>query len=170
VAAALLLAPSLAAAASSLPGLMAGVYKTHFKSGLVDGEAYTAENILEIVPYKDDAAYFRIHLDFYNGHECGISGIARATAGALVYHGPKDYTGAPCILTLRRAADGIHLYEDENGSCRNQTCGARGGYGYKADNPADFPAAGQRPIRYLPRLLASSEYADAVKEYAAAPR
>jgi hypothetical protein len=52
------------------------------------------------------------------------------------------------------------------GPARNQTCGARGGYGFKPDGTADFPPAGRRRIRYLPRLLASDEYVRAVKEYA----
>ena len=173
MAAVLVLAPALAAhpaPASSLPTLMAGVYKTKFKNGLVDGESYVSENILEIVPYRDDAAYFRIHLDFYNGHECAISGIAEAKLDRLVYRGPVDATEGPCVLNLRRASDGIHLYEGENGACRAMTCGARGGYGFKPDTSADFSLASRRPIRYLPRLLASQEYSDAVKAFAAAPR
>ena len=159
------LAPTLVIGAG-VPTLMAGVYKTHFKNGLVDGETYISKNILEIVPYSPRAAYFRIHLEFYNGHECAISGIAEATADALVYHGERDYTGAPCILTLRRGQDGIHISEAENGACRNQTCGARGGYGYKTDGAADFPLASRREIRYLPRLLKSDQYLEAVKAHA----
>jgi len=160
MAAVLALSPSIAAQAappSSLPAQMAGVYKTKFKNALVDGESYVSENILEIVPYQNDAAYFRIHLEFYNGHECAISGIAKAKVDKLVFQGPADATGEPCILNLRRAADGIHIYEGENGACRAQTCGMRGGYGYKPDGTADFSLASRRPIRYLPRLLASQD-------------
>ncbi len=160
----LVLAPVLAVA-GSLPNLMAGVYKTRFKNGLIDGETYVSENVLEIVPYRDGAAYFRIHLEFYNGHECAISGIADAVADALVYRGPSDYAGAPCVLTLRRERDGIHISEGENGACRNQTCGARGGYGFKTDGSADFTVASRREIRYLPRLLSSDQYVEAVKAY-----
>jgi hypothetical protein len=160
----------MAAPATGTPALMAGVYKTRFKNGDVEGETYTSENILEIVPYKQNAAYFRLHLEFYNGHECGISGIADVIADRLVYRGKAPGEDSPCILNLRRRPDGVHIWESSDGACRNSTCGARGGYGFKSDNPADFPAATQRQIRYLPRLLASSEYADAIKEYEARPR
>lgn len=150
----------------SLPALMAGVYKTKFENALVGGEPYLSENILEIVPTRGRAAYFRIHLEFYNGHECAISGIADARGDTLIYRGPDDVDGQPCILSLRRARDGVHIYEGENGACRNQTCGARGGYGFTPNGAADFAAATRRPIRYLPRLLASDEYATAIKAYA----
>ena len=156
-----------AEAMSGLPAQMAGVYKTRFKNALVGGETYVSEDILEIVPYRSKAAYFRLHLDFYNGHECSISGIAEATADTLIYRGPDDVDGHPCMLSLRRARDGVHISEGENGACRNQTCGARGGYGFKSGGAADFPLASRRSIRYLPRLLASSQYADAIKEYTA---
>ncbi len=153
-----------------LPALMAGVYKSRFKNALVDGETYVSENILEIVPVRDRAAYFRIHLEFYNGHECAISGIAEASLDTLIYRGPNDIDNKPCILTLRRARDGVHIFEGENGACRNQTCGARGGYGFKPDGAADFPLTSRRSIRYLPRLLASDEYAQALKAYEARAR
>jgi hypothetical protein len=156
--------------ASGLPALMAGVHKTKFKNALVGGETYVSENILEIVPVRGRAAYFRIHLEFYNGHECAISGVAEANVGALIYRGPDDVDNHPCVLSLRRARDGVHIYEGENGACRSQTCGARGGYGFKPDGAADFPLTSRRPIGYLPRLLASDEYVKAVKEYAAGPR
>jgi hypothetical protein len=163
------LAP-VAPRAGGLLVLIAGVYKTKFKNALVGGETYVSENVLEIVPVRGRAAYFRIHLEFYNGHECAISGIAEASVDTLVYRGPDDIDNHPCVLSLRRARDGIHIYEGENGACRNQTCGARGGYGFKSDGAADFPVASRRPIRYLPRLLASDEYAKAVKEYDARHR
>jgi len=168
---AMALAPSaLASQANGLPALMAGVYKTKFKNGLVGGETYVSENILEIVPVRGRAAYFRIHLEFYNGHECAISGIAKANVDTLIYRGPDDVDNHPCVLSLRRARDGVHIYEGENGACRSQSCGARGGYGFKPDGAPDFPLASRRPIRYLPRLLASDEYTRAVKEYAIPPR
>jgi hypothetical protein len=167
--AALLLALSLpaVAAAPGLPAALAGVYKHRFSNGDVQGEKYTSEDILEIVPVDADAAYVRLHLEFFNGHECGIEGVARQAGQNLVYAGPADADGKPCRLTLASKPDGIHIYEDENGACRNQTCGMRGGYGYKADNPPDFTPAERRTIRYLPRLLASSEYKQAMAEYRA---
>ena len=166
---ALLLALALpaVAAAPGLPAAMAGVYKHRFANADVGGDHYTSEDILEIVPVSGDAAYVRLHLDFYNGHICAISGVARQAGQSLVYDGPADADGKPCRLTLASRRDGLHIFEDENGACRNQTCGARGGYGYKADNPPDFTPAQRRTIRYLPRLLASTEYKAALAEYQA---
>jgi hypothetical protein len=146
---------------------MAGVYKHTFDNELVNGEPFKSENILEIVPYKPGTAYFRIHSEFYNGHMCDIAGIAAAAADRLTYHGPNDDSGAPCTLTIRRASDGIHIYKNETMACRNQTCDARGGYGYSPGEPPDFKLTDHKPIRYLPRLLASGEYAGAVSDYTA---
>ncbi len=107
---AMAVAPSaLGAQLSGLPALMAGVYKTKFKNGLVGGESYVSENILEIVPVRGRAVYFRIHLEFYNGHECAISGIAEASVDTLIYRGPDDVDNHPCVLSLRRTRDGVHI-------------------------------------------------------------
>ncbi|MEJ1976039.1 MAG: hypothetical protein WDN49_07915 [Acetobacteraceae bacterium] len=152
-----------------MPESMAGVYKHRFANGLVTGEKFQSEDVLEIVPYQAGAAYFRIHSEFYNGHMCDIAGIATASADHLTYDGPKDDSGAACTLTIRQARDGIHIYENENLACKNQTCGARGGYGFRPDGAPDFKLTDRRPIRYLQRLLASSEYASAVKDYTARP-
>ena len=69
VLAAVVVAGSALAAVPSLPEALAGVYKTHFKNGLVSGETYVSEDILEIAPTGPGAAYVRTHLEFYNGHE-----------------------------------------------------------------------------------------------------
>jgi hypothetical protein len=161
----LALVATAALAASALPKDWAGVYKHRFANGDVSGEHYKSEDILEIVPVDASAAYFRLHTEFFNGHICDISGVARQRGEALVYDGPKDVDGHPCRLHLAPAPGGISIYEDENGACRAQTCGARGGYGYKPDNPPEFTFAARREIRYLPRLLGSSEYKAALAEY-----
>jgi hypothetical protein len=163
----LALALPAVAAAPGLPADLAGVYKHRFANGDVQGDHYTSEDILEIVPVSGDAAYVRLHLDFYNGHICDIAGVARQAGQSLVYDGPPDVDGKPCRLTLAARGDGIHIFEGENGSCRAQTCGARGGYGFTANNPPEFTPAQRRTIRYLPRLLASSEYKAALAEYQA---
>lgn len=158
--------PALAAA-PGLPAALAGVYKHRFPNGDVQGDHFISEDILEVVPVSADAAYVRLHLEFFNGHVCDISGVARQAGEALVYDGPADLDGKPCRLTLAARRDGVHIFEDENGACRAQTCGMRGGYGYKADNPPDFTPAQRRTIRYMPRLLASDEYKSALAEYRA---
>lgn len=144
---------------------MAGVFKHRFPNALVSGETYQSEDILEIVPRTPATAYFRLHLEFYNGHVCDLSGIADRDKDRLTYHGPKDADGKACLLSIQRGADGIRISEDQNQACRAQSCGARGGYGNNPKGEPDFKLSERREIRYLPRLLASSEYAAAVAEY-----
>lgn len=148
-----------AAAAPSLPEALAGVYKTHFKNGLVSGETYRSENILEVVPTTPDSAYLRAHLEFYNGHECELSGVAHLEGRDLVYREPpaKKVGDRACVLHLGRKAAQVVL-TDEDGSCQAY-CGARGSF-----SDDSFPASSRRPIRYMARLKASSEFREALKE------
>jgi hypothetical protein len=144
---------------------LAGVYKTRFRNADVSGDSYMSENVLTIAPYRPGLTYFSVHLEFFNGHECEISGIAKASDDELRYH--KILMDEPCDLTIRRAADGIHVFEASNGACRNESCGMRGGYGESPDAKADFPMSSRRPIRDLPALLASDDVRDAIREYEA---
>lgn len=143
---------------------LAGVYRDSFANGTVDGHDYRSENILEIVPRTPASAYFRAHLEFFNGHSCDIWGIADRRADALVYDGPVNPQGKRCHLRLA-VADGRIRFDDADGACRADTCGARGGY-----DGIDFKLGSRRPIRYLDRLLASPEYAEAVQRHAAPQR
>jgi hypothetical protein len=155
------------AVAAQLPPLdrLAGVYRKDFPNGTVDGEKYQSENVLEIVPHSPTSAYFRTHLEFFNGHSCDIWGVADVHDGALVYDGPPNMEGQPCRLHLS-VANGKLALADPDGACRADTCGARGGY----DGIA-FDLTARRPIRYMQKLLASSEFAEAVKQHdAAKPR
>jgi len=140
------------------PASIAGVYKTHFKNGLVSGETFTSENVLEIVKLAPDAAYVRARLNFYNGHLCAIYGVAHVEDRELVYRGPTEtYPGATqCVLHL--AVKGKSLTLADGGTCW-ANCGARGMF----DNAA-FPTASRRPVRYMTRLKASREFAAAMTE------
>ncbi len=147
---------------------VAGVYKHRFENGDVQGDRYMSEDILELVPLTPRTAYFRIHAEFYNGHECNLSGIADLMPDALTYFGEAnaDAQGNPCTLKFRATPDGLTL-QDVTSACRMQTCGARGGYGDGTD--VDYPFTERRIIRYLPRLRASQEFRDAVKQHASHP-
>jgi hypothetical protein len=140
------------------PASIAGVYKTRFKNGLVSGETYTSENVLEIVKLAPDAAYVRARLNFFNGHLCAIHGVAHVEEHELVYRGPLEtYPGAErCVL--RVAVKGKSLALADGSTC-SAYCGARGMF-----NNAAFPTASRRPIRYMTRLKASREFAAAVTE------
>ena len=162
----LTLAPGGKSAVAPQPGPAdwAGVYKVRFDNALVSGEHYRSENILEIAAYSKDAAYVRLHLEFANGHQCVLWGVADQVGPALVYRAAPDGADRPCVLTLKRAGGRLTL-ADEGGVCRLENCGARGVF-----EGVGFPVSARRPIRYLPRLKASSEYKDAVAAYRARSR
>jgi hypothetical protein len=143
--------------ALSIDGL-AGVYKDRFQNGLVDGTNYTSEDVLEIVKVSPNEAYIRAELAFFNGHSCSISGIARRDGEKLVYRPRESHSDGPCALTLRRQGDKL-VFGDTNGQCKAGYCGARGGF-----DDVGFKLSARRPIRYMRRLLASHEYAQAIAE------
>jgi hypothetical protein len=138
---------------------LAGRYYDQFKDALVTGDKYTGEDIVEIAPIQPGAAFVRIHLDYYNGHSCDLSGVAQSQAGALVYRDPTpQYDGGTCIHRLRR--NGRSLSIDDNGGTCSGYCGARGSL-----TNVTVPFSSKRPIRYLTRLKASEEYRDALAEW-----
>jgi hypothetical protein len=137
-----------------------GVYKNRFANSTVQDEHFQSEDILEIVSYSANAIYFRVHLEFYNGHTCDLSGIAAYENGSFVFHGTSDVSDAICKLTIKADSGNVTL-DDVGGNCRTYSCGARGGY-----HDVSFPIKSRRVIKYLKRLTASHEYADAAADYA----
>lgn len=158
----LLLLPLLLGAGPATPDpshQLAGRYDEQFPDGLVTGETYTGNNIVEIVPVAPGAAYVRIHLDYYNGHVCGIWGVARAEADALVYRDPRPNTdGSHCVLSVRKAGKSLSI-NDGDSSCKGY-CGERGTL-----TKVRLPYASKRPIGYLPRLERSRQYRQALAEW-----
>ena len=145
------------AAADSLIDDVAGVYRHSFENGDVDGTKYRSENVLEIVKIRPDQAYIRAHLEFYNGHRCSVYGIAKLEGEALTYR-TRSYNNSVCVLTLRRRGDRL-VFGDNGSACRDKFCGMRGAF-----EGEGFLLSSRRPIRYMKRLLASREYAEAVAE------
>jgi len=146
-----------AGAAAFDPGRIAGRYGRHFLNGLVDGSHYWSDDVLEIVRLDPRRAYFRAELQFYNGHECSISGIAHSDGNGLVYREPDPNTdGAHCTLHIRETPTGVRLEDDH--SCQDH-CGARGTL-----NGDDFDRKSRRPITYMDRLKRSSEFREALAE------
>jgi hypothetical protein len=148
----------IGAAAAFDPARIAGRYGHHFRNGLVDGSTYWSDDVLEIVKLGRDRAYLRAGIDFYNGHSCTIFGIAHAGPGGLVYRErAPNFEGGHCVLRVSPTrSGGVRL--DDGGSCHDH-CGARGSL-----DGVDFGAGSRRPIAYLARLRASSEFRDALKE------
>jgi hypothetical protein len=158
-----LVAVAMTAARADAAGLdidkVTGVYKKAFRNGDTSGEKYTSENILEIVKLSPTTAYFRVHLEFFNGHLCEESGVARVKDRALVYHGEVNTEGKQCVLSFQLVKGKMTL-GDEGGACRAGTCGARGGYDF-----VEFDMKRRRSIRYMKRLLNSEEYKAAIEEF-----
>ena len=67
-------------AADKLIGDIEGVYKHRFPNGAINpgkpDDKYESEDVVEIVRYDTSRIYVRAELQFYNGHQCSISGIA----------------------------------------------------------------------------------------------
>lgn len=147
------------------PSSVAGVYKHSFDNGDVEGDRYRSEDILELVTVSPKTVYFRTRLEFFNGHECALSGIADVEGAALVFHDPQaDYQGRHCVLRIEKTAAALAFREgDATWTCKNEYCGERGAF-----EGEDFALRERRTIRYMARLLASQEYREAVSSYAAA--
>jgi hypothetical protein len=165
------LIPALVLAAPTLNiDSIAGVYKDRFPNSTVDDGKFTSENILEVVKISPNRAYVRTHLEFYNGHLCSFHGIANVEGFELVYRKPtkawvfggkgkpQREIDAVCILSLKRERNRL-VFEDKDDVCRASMCGARG-----ILRDAAFDLKSRRTIRYMPRLLASREYAEAISE------
>jgi hypothetical protein len=134
---------------------IAGLYVSGFMNGNIEGHRYWSDDALEIVKLSPATAYFRTHLEFFNGHLCSLWGVAEAEGQSLVYRQPE----LQCVLRLDVAGGKISLV-DEGGHCRDQTCGNRGMYDREA-----FSLKSRRSIRYMQKLLASEQYLSALKEY-----
>lgn len=120
------------------------------------------ENTMEIVPYGPRKAYIRLRTVWSHGHECSAYGIFRAE-GATYVHDDTLLDGSPCRMTIRRAGGRFvfavrDLRRDEAVQACGGGCGARGSF----DREDRFRIGQRRPIRYLKRLHASSEYEAAV--------
>ncbi len=145
-----------AAPSSSKVDQLAGRYSRHFPNALMDGTRYWSDDVVEIVPVGARHAYMRIRLEYANGHQCGLSGVAVAEGPALVYREPPEESDdGSCRLRIQR--DGASLRLDDGGGSCSTYCGARGTL-----SGVTLPWRSKRPISYLPRLKASREYVDAL--------
>lgn len=160
---ALVLLSPVATAAPLDIGAVAGVYKHRFPNADVNGGTWTGEDVLEIVGLSPTTAYFKSHMEFYNGHQCGISGVADVRDNALVYVDRSDdamvVTGKRCVLTLRVSATKI-TFEDPDHACKALCCGVRGGF-----NGDGVDRTTRLTIRYMKLLRSSADFRRAVGEH-----
>jgi len=156
---------AIAAAPASPVTALAGRYSKHFQNGFVDGSKYWSDDVVEIVPIDATHAYFNASLQFYNGHECSLTGIAKAVGNKLVYK-EKEVTAMgdvdkPCTLSISASGKDL-LLDDAGGTCK-ANCGARGTF----SNFRFVPLSSKRPITYMAKLKGSDEYKSAIADWQA---
>ena len=139
---------------------LAGVYKHRAAPGFNQRSRDAGEDILEIVKLTDRTAYFRVHTED-GEHICAIHGVAELTPDSLTYKSVHS-DPSPCTLKLRSSRDGVVL-DDVGSSCSRWNCGAGADLG--TGDRVNFRFSEKRQIRYMPRLLQSREYAEAMKEH-----
>ena len=139
---------------------VAGVYKQQFENAFVNGDTYRSEDILEVVPVNDHAAYVRMDLEFSNGHSGRIFGVATYGKNSLVYNNGKR-GDERCIVEFVWSAAAVVTHADYDGTpgCSHYH-GARGSL-----DGATFSTKKRVEIRYLQRLKNSSEFNEAMEAY-----
>jgi hypothetical protein len=154
--------------ADRLIGNVEGVYKKRFKSGVVNpgqpDDVIDVEDVIELVRHDRTHLYFRARLNFYNGHTCGLWGIASYQDERFVFRSSEP--GEACTLWIGVNGKQLTLTDatgDGPSTCHSY-CGARGSF-------RDYTVGmdKRRPIKYLPRLKASREYKEAVERLGSAP-
>lgn len=151
--------PGDPARAQDLLQRMSGVYKRRFNNGNVSGDKYQSENIFEFVPISNIAAYAKIHLEFFNGHMCGLAGVVEyKKIDAFVFWDSEGDNAGKCLLTISLDKADIR-FKDPNGNC-SKFCGARGSL-----DTDEFNLGQRRTIRYMPVIEKSEEYREAIAAY-----
>jgi hypothetical protein len=150
---------------TTLSAQLQGVYKSHFMNSLVSGEEYQSEDIVEIVPFEESNIYIRAHLEFFNGHECSIWGIAKYKDGMFVYHDPTPSMDESPSCTLKVSVSGkkLMLSDIDNATGRSTCsmyCGARGSFSNYA-----IARSSKKNIRYLKRLMTSPQYLESIDAF-----
>lgn len=155
-----------AAPAGDLPSRLEGHYTHSFRNGLVSGESFRSTETLDILRTGPDAAYVDVHLEFFNGHECNISGVADAKGPALVLKAGDDELSR-CTLIIQPGTGkdrGKLVFGAEEEGC-HYYCGARG----SLDGSDDFTLAGRRPLGPAERrkIQGADDYKAAVEAHKA---
>ena len=158
--AALAPAAALAGDGSVDVGKLEGVYRKRMPNGDSAGAKYTTTDVLRLVRLDKGAAYFDIALNFFNGHMCELSGIARAESGALVYRGATGVGDEICELAIKPARGRIG-FADADQRCRS-TCGARDGY-----DGAWFSIAGRQRMSARERRKILADARDEIEAHRA---
>lgn len=84
---------------------------------------YNAVNQLGLKVLKNGDLKFATRLSFFNGHSCGLRGVAKQTEDGWLY---QEKTGE-CKLNIFLDEDLIVLNSDEDATCQNY-CGSNGSF------------------------------------------
>lgn len=117
--------------ATKVAARIAGRYRHSFESGDVQGDSYRATDTLTLTPISRNSIHFNVHLNFYNGHTCDLSGGALFRKdGSFVFDDVPADTNADsvCHLAIVPTAKGVELHDLTGSGCKNISCGERGGY------------------------------------------
>jgi len=119
---------ALGAAASPSAFDLAGRYTYSFRNGDVSGAHYRTTDELVIVARDRTHAVFDIQLNFFNGHECSLTGEAVLEGSALVHRETDSLLPGEPPCTFRFWRDRGRLrWDDGDNSCKTY-CGARGSF------------------------------------------
>lgn len=151
-------------ASSKAISAIEGVYKHSFTNELINGEQFRSEDVIELMRYSPETIYFRIRPNFFNGHSCGIYGIAEYHNGAFIYTKHDDTsTKLACTLTIRRQNKSLNITDvvgtESRSSCRLY-CGMRGSL-----MNYDISMTKKRAIKYEPLIKKSRQFHAAVAEF-----
>lgn len=143
---------------------IAGVYKPKFQITVFnpDGEElHDVENIYEIVPIDDVAAYVKLKTITTNGHSCRMQGIFKYTNSKNFSFIDTSNEAFQGICRMKMTIEEDHIkFTDPNNVCKKQSCGVRASY-----DGAEVPLSLKRKIKYMSLLKGSDEYHNAVDEY-----
>jgi hypothetical protein len=117
--------------ATKVAARIAGRYRHSFESGDVQGDSYRATDTLTLTPISRNSIHFNVHLNFYNGHTCSLSGGALFRKdGSFVFDDvPADAdSDSVCHLAIVPTTNGVELHDLTGSGCKNISCGERGGY------------------------------------------
>ena len=128
------------AAPHSLLTQLAGEYTRKFKNGDISGATYYSTDVVKIFPLDRRRALISFELSFFNGHTCGVYGVAKVEGDKLVYRDRSEWLSdePECALNIWRDRTKLH-WEDE-GTCHFH-CGSRGGF-----SNGEMPITSQRVI------------------------
>ena len=144
---------------------VAGVYKVQFQNGNINGDKYQSEDILEVVPVDEHAAYVRMDLEFFNGHSGSIYGIATYAKNSLIYDNGEQ-SDKRCVVEYVWSSDKVVTKADYD-----KTPGCRTYHGERGSlDRAEFPVKRKQSIRYMQRLKDSPQFKQAIEQYRKPPQ